>query len=271
MAAAAVGIVLLQSALAATSVNSPALTTNSTTIVWKPLTKSDGVKVASQTPGKPINAIPTNGSGLRTASWFASFLAYGYWKVDIQFPKNIGNATRINVTYQTNPLRATTTNGSKVITLLPEGSASVNLGAYSGNALQVGDPVSGAGIPAGAYVTVPPSSRTAITFQINAVATGIPLTITRTFRNLLDQKTGYASGGVDMFSNTTTQMLPYKTSTTSSSQLYEMYVWVPPIAKSTNPGNMTMTISDKGCGTATVSGGRMIADTIVFTQMSKSK
>lgn len=282
VAATTVGLVLPQSALAASSQNAHTLTNNSTTIVWKPLTKSDGVKVASQMPGGAIDAIPTNGSGLRTASWKAGSLAYGYWWVDIQFPKNIGNATRINVTYKTNPLRATTTNGSKLITLLPEGSPTYNvgdkyLGAYSGNALQVGDPVSGAGIPAGAYVTVPPASRTASTFQINvaatktSVTTGIPLTITRTFRNLLDQKTGYLSGGVDMFTNTSTQMLPYKTSTASSTQLYDMYVWVPPIAKSTNPGNMTITISDKGCGTATVSGGRMIADTIVFTPMNGGK
>ena len=277
VAAAAVGIILPPSASAASGVNPHTLTSNSTTVVWKPLTMSNGVKVKSQNLGGVIDAIATNGSGLRTASWFAGTLAYGYWRVDIQFPKNIGNATRINATYKTNPLRATTTNGSKVITLLPEGSVSLNLGAYSGNALQVGDLVSGAGIPAGAYVTVPPATRTASTFQINlaatltSVTTGIPLTITRTFRNLLDQKTGYLSGGVDMFTNASTQMLPYKTSPNNSSQLYDMYVWVPPIAKSTNPGNMTITISDKGCGTATVSGGRMIADTIVFTKMNGLK
>ncbi len=280
VAAAATGLILPQSASAASGQNPhtlvPSVSTVANPIIWKPLTRSDGTKVASQSSGGNVDAIATNGSGLRTATWKASSSAYGYWKVEIQFCKNIGNASRIHVTYSTNPLRATTTKDSKTITLLQEGTATLNLGAYSGNEIQVGDLVSGPGIPVGSYVTVPPASRKATTFQINAkatltsVATGIPLTVTRTFRNLLDQRTGYSTG-VDSFANTSTQMLPYKTSTTSTVQLYENYVWVPPIANSTNPGNMTVTISDKGCGTATVSGGRMIADTVLFTQMNGLK
>ncbi len=199
VAAAATGLILPQSASAASGQNPhtlvPTVSTVANPIIWKPLTRSDGVtKVKSQATGGTIDAIATNGSGLRTATWKASSLPYGYWKVEIQFCKNIGNASRINATYSTNPLRATTTKDSKTITLLPEGTATLNLGAYSGNEIQVGDLVSGPGIPVGSYVTVPPASRTASTFQINAqatltsVVTGIPLTVTRTFRNLLDHE-----------------------------------------------------------------------------------
>ena len=71
-----------------TGVTNPTVVSNSTTVLWKALTKSDGVtKFASQTAGANLMAIATDGQGTRKATWKAASLAYGYYRVDIQYPK----------------------------------------------------------------------------------------------------------------------------------------------------------------------------------------
>jgi len=96
-----------------------------------------------------------------------------------------------------------------------------------------------------------------------SASTGTPMIITHTFRNLVDQKTGY-SPGVDAFMNVTQLMLPYKRTTTIAAK-YESNVWVPALANTTSPGSLTLIMHDKGCGTAAASAGRMSADTVIFT------
>lgn len=274
--AAAIGIITPHSADASTGMNAHQTKSESTTIGWKPLTKSDGSKVLAFAPGGEIDEIQTSGTGLRSASWKALSLAYGYYKVDFRFPKNIGNASRIRATYATNPIRVKTVKGSKVITILPEGSSTFDLGAYCANELAIGAILSGPGIPADAVVAVPPQLRTSSTFSMSvaatatSVSTGTPLIITQTFRNFVDQRTGYSLGN-DSFINYSLNMLPYKNSTTSTTVNFGQYVWVPALMNSTNPGSMTVTIHDQGCGTPTTSGGRMIADTVEFMQMGKIK
>ena len=141
-------------------------------------------------------------------------LTYGYYGVDIQYPKNVNSASCLKLNYETNPLKVKTTKGSKVITIMAEGSPTFSLGAYSGNEIALGSPVKGVGIPAGATVAIVPTSRTSSTFTMSvaatatSVSTGTPMIITHTFRNLVDQKTGY-SPGVDAFMNVTQLMLPY--------------------------------------------------------------
>lgn len=260
----------------ALAIAAPAVISNSTTVLWKALTKSDGVtKVASQSIGQPLMAIATDGLGQRKATWKAASLPYGYYKVDIQFPINIQSASCLVAQYETNPLRGKTTLGSKVMTILPEGSSTFNLGAYSANEIAVGDPVRGTGIPAGTRVAIAPASRTSSTFTMSLAATatsattGTPLIVTHTFRNRVDQKTG-ANTDINQFSNTTLNLLPFKRTVVTSSP-FEYYIWVPALATTINNGSATVILNDKGCGTATASAGRMTADTVIFTSQSRIK
>ena len=262
--------------LVSSIVSNPAVVSNSSTIPWKPLTKSDGVtKILSQNPGQSIVSIATDGLGTRKATWKAGSLAYGYYKVDLQFPKNTSSASCLKVNYETNPIKVKTTKASKVITIMPEGSGTFSLGAYSGNEIAVGDPVKGVGIPLGATVAIAPATRTSSTFTMSVAATatsastGTPLILISTFRNLHDQKmTG--TPNADMFWNSTQNMQPFKR-TAVTNNLYESYVWVPPLMNTISPGSMTVVMHDKGCGTPTTSAGRMSADTVVFSFISKSK
>ena len=238
----------------------------------KPLTKSDGVtKVASQVAGEALMAIATDGRGQRKATWKAPSLAYGYYRIDIQFPKNINSSSSLQLDYETNPLRVKTVKGSKVITILPEGSPTFNLGAYSGNEIALGSPVKGIGIPAGATVTIVPAMRTSSTFTMSvaatatSVSTGTPMIVTHTFRNRVDQKTGY-SPGVDAFMNVTQLMLPFKRPATTGAQ-WEANVWVPALANTNSPGSLTLIMHDKG----SPPGARMAADTVIFTAVGGLK
>ena len=254
----------------------PTVISNSTTVLWKALTLSDGVtKVASQTIGQPLMAIATDGLGQRKATWKAASLPYGYYKVDIQFPKNIKSASCLVAQYETNPLRGKTTLGSKVMTILAEGSSTKNLGAYSGNEIAVGDPVRGTGIPAGAKVAIAPATRKSSTFTMSVAATatsattGTPFIVTHTFRNRVDQKmTGTTD--VNIFQNVTLNLLPFKRTTVTNAQ-YEYSIWVPALATTINNGSATIILNDKGCGTPTASAGRMTADTVIFTSKGAIK
>lgn len=247
-------------------ISNPVVVSNSTTVPWKPLTKSDGVtKILSQNPGCSLVSIATDGLGTRKATWKAVSLVYGYYKVDVQFPKNTSSASCLTLNYETNPLRVKTVKGSKVITILPEGSPTFSLGAYSGNEIALGDPVKGPGIPAGARVKIVPATRTSSTFTMSVAATatsvsaGTPMIVTHTFRNLHNQKMTGAPD-IDMFWNSSQNMLPYKRKAVSN-KLYESYVWVPPLANTISPGSLTIIMHDKGCGT----GARMSADTAIFS------
>ena len=246
--------------------SSPVLVSNSTTVLWKPLTKSDGVtKVASQVAGESLMAIATDGRGQRKATWKAASLAYGYYTVDIQFPKNINSSSSLQLDYETNPLKVKTVKGSKVITIMAEGSPTKNLGAYSGNEIALGSPVKGIGIPAGATVTIVPATRTSSTFTMSvaatatSVSTGTPMIVTHTFRNRVDQKTGH-NPGVDSFMKFTQSMLPFKRPATTAAK-WESNVWVPALANTISAGSLTLIMHDKG----SPPGARMTADTVIFT------
>ena len=257
------------------SVISPVLKSNSTTILWKPLTLADGqTLVRSPVPGYSVNAIASDSLGTRTATFKFNSLIYGYYSVDLNFPKNSANASCLKANYETTPLRIKTVMGSKVVTILAEGvqlSATSNLGAWSANEIAVGDPIRGTGIPAGALVYIAPTTRQSSTFTMSVAATatsattGTPLIITHTFRSVIDQKIA-SSADSNVFTNVALRLLPFKRPATVGA-FFESNVWVPPLMNTLNPGPLTITLSDKGCKSA----GRMVADSVQVNFINKLK